>query len=415
FSTQVALPFVENFDFPADDNLTMHGWVAHSAAGTNPITVNSGGLTFVNYPSSGIGNAALVDNTSEDIHRLFENVVSGSVYMSFMVNVVNNPAGYFIHYAPNPHNTFDFRGRVWVKGTAPALAFGLSFASSDTIVTAPIYSLGTTYLVVVKYEVVAGNLNDVVSLYVFSEADPFPGVEPAPTLGPHANATTSADILPGSVNIRQYNSTQNCIVDGIRIGTSWTEVVPVELTSFFITSNGNKVTLNWSTASELNNKGFEIQRSSQGSEFETIGFTPGYGTTTETNNYSFVDANIATGTYSYRLKQIDFDGTFSFSKQVYVDVTAPAQFQLSQNYPNPFNPSTSIDFSLTVDSKVSLKVFNVLGQEVASLLNGTLTAGSHQVNFDASALNSGVYLYRIETTGSNGTNFINVKKMILTK
>jgi hypothetical protein len=165
----------------------------------------------------------------------------------------------------------------------------------------------------------------------------------------------------------------------------------------------------------LNNFGFEVQRSVASSEFVTVGFVNGNGTTTEAKTYRFVDDNLVSGNYTYRLKQVDFNGTFSYSDIVNADVTALVQFELSQNYPNPFNPSTKINFSLAVDSKVSLKVFNVLGQEVTSLLNGNLTAGSHQLNFDASALNSGVYLYRIEASGSNGTNFIEVKKMILTK
>ena len=125
--------------------------------------------------------------------------------------------------------------------------------------------------------------------------------------------------------------------------------------------------------------------------------------------------NVNVGSYSYRLKQVDFDGTFEYSDVVEVDVPAPAVFALDQNYPNPFNPSTKIAFRLAVDSKVSLKVFNVLGQEVATLVNTNLVAGSHNVNFDASSLNSGVYLYRIEATGIDGTNFVDVKKMILTK
>ena len=127
------------------------------------------------------------------------------------------------------------------------------------------------------------------------------------------------------------------------------------------------------------------------------------------------DRTVNVGSYSYRLKQVDFDGTFEYSNVIEVDVPAPAEFGLDQNYPNPFNPSTKIAFQLAVDSKVSLKIFDVLGQEVATLVNTNLVAGSHNVNFDASALNSGVYLYRIEATGIDGANFIDVKKMILTK
>jgi hypothetical protein len=191
-------------------------------------------------------------------------------------------------------------------------------------------------------------------------------------------------------------------------------VVPVELVSFEASTNGTNVDLNWATATETNNQGFEVQRSS-GSEFKTIAFVDGHGTTTQTQVYSYTDRNVNVGSYSYRLKQVDFDGSFNYSKVIEVNVLAPAVFALDQNYPNPFNPSTMITFSLAVDSKVSMTVFNVLGQEVASLLNGNLVAGSHQVNFDASSLNSGVYMYRIEASGIDGTNFVDVKKMILTK
>jgi len=191
-------------------------------------------------------------------------------------------------------------------------------------------------------------------------------------------------------------------------------IVPVELTSFTATANENEVVLNWSTATETNNQGFEIQRSIDG-EFITIAFMQGHGTTTEIQNYTYTDRNVNVGSYSYRLKQIDFGGTFEYSDVVEVDVTGPAVFALDQNYPNPFNPSTMIAFRLAVDSKVSLKVFDVLGQEVASLVNSNLAVGAHSVDFDASSINSGVYLYRIEATGIDGTNFVDVKKMILTK
>jgi len=191
-------------------------------------------------------------------------------------------------------------------------------------------------------------------------------------------------------------------------------VVPVELTSFTANADFGVVELSWITATETNNQGFEVQRSA-GGEFETIAFVEGHGTTTEVQAYSYTDKSVNVGSYSYRLKQVDFSGTFEYSNIVEVDVPAPAVFALDQNYPNPFNPSTKIAFKLAVDSKVSLKVFDVLGQEVVTLVNTNLAAGGHNINFDASSLNSGVYLYRIEATGIDGTNFMNVKKMILTK
>ena len=188
------------------------------------------------------------------------------------------------------------------------------------------------------------------------------------------------------------------------------QILPVELSSFSATANNNSVTLNWSTATEVNNLGFEVQRTVEGNEFVTIGFVSGHGTTAETKNYSFVDPNLSAGNYTYRLNQVDFNGTFSYSDQVNVDVTALVQFELAQNYPNPFNPSTKITFSLASDSKVSLKVFNILGEELINLLNENISAGVHELTFNASGLNSGVYLYRIKA-GS----FVQTKKLMLIK
>ncbi len=193
-----------------------------------------------------------------------------------------------------------------------------------------------------------------------------------------------------------------------------TFVIPVELTSFAAVTDNRNVTLNWSTATELNNSGFQIERSS-GSEFQSVGFIAGHGTTTEIQNYSFVDQNVVAGKYSYRLKQIDFNGAFEYSDVVEVEVLGVKEFTLGQNYPNPFNPSTTINFSLAVDSKVSLRIFDVLGQEVATLVNGQLAAGSQRVSFDASSLNSGVYFYRIDADGIDGQKFSSTRKMILTK
>ncbi|MCH7965694.1 MAG: T9SS type A sorting domain-containing protein [Bacteroidetes bacterium] len=189
--------------------------------------------------------------------------------------------------------------------------------------------------------------------------------------------------------------------------------IPVELTSFTAQANDGAVYLNWTTATEQNNQGFEVQRSTN-NQFTTIGFVSGSGTTTEIHNYSFTDTDVQTGTYYYRLKQVDYNGVYDYSDVIQVEV-APVNFALEQNYPNPFNPSTKITFSLAVDSKVSLKVFDVLGQEVTKLITTNMTAGVHEVIFDASSLNSGVYFYQLEATASDGTNFTSVKKMILTK
>lgn len=192
-------------------------------------------------------------------------------------------------------------------------------------------------------------------------------------------------------------------------------IIPVELTSFNASVTNNNVSLTWQTATETNNKGFEIQKKSESGEFVTVGFVGGAGTTSQAQSYSYTDSKVAAGKYTYRLRQVDYDGSYEYSKNVEVNVTTPLTFSLEQNYPNPFNPSTNVSFNLAVDSKVSLRVFNILGQEVAVLVNGLLTAGSHTVQFNAKNLQSGIYLAKIEANGVDGKSFSSVKKMILNK
>lgn len=193
-------------------------------------------------------------------------------------------------------------------------------------------------------------------------------------------------------------------------------IVPVELTSFTGKYVGNTVQLKWSTATELNNLGFDIQRSAEGNRFVTIGFLQGKGTTTESNNYSYVDRAISPNTqYSYRLKQIDFDGSYDYSEPVNLGKSLPVDFELSQNFPNPFNPSTKISFSLPVNSNVSLDIYNLIGEKVMTVYDGELEAGTHSYEVNGADLSSGIYIYRLTSAGENGINFTSNKKMTLLK
>ncbi|MBK7266789.1 MAG: T9SS type A sorting domain-containing protein [Ignavibacteriales bacterium] len=191
-------------------------------------------------------------------------------------------------------------------------------------------------------------------------------------------------------------------------------IVPVELTSFSADVFANKVVLNWSTATETNNHGFSVEKKTNGN-WEKIGFVNGNGTSTRTHNYSFVDDESSSGKVYYRLNQIDLDGTQSFSKVIEVDLSTPNDYSLSQNFPNPFNPSTAIKFALKVDSKVSLKIYNPLGQEVMNLLSDNYAAGNYNISVNAAGLNSGVYFYTLEANGVDGSKFSSTKKMILMK
>ncbi len=208
---------------------------------------------------------------------------------------------------------------------------------------------------------------------------------------------------------------------GWAIGTdgtvlSYQNSVPVELTSFSATANENDVTLLWQTATETNNKGFEIERLKDNKitklqNWKSIGFVEGHGTTTKENNYSFVDKNLEPGDYSYKLLQIDFDGTRNKSEIVNVEVSSqPTEYSLSQNYPNPFNPTTIIQYSIPQSGNVKLTIYNSLGEEVETLVNSFEEAGTYNINFDAAQLSSGIYYCRLETN-----EFGAMRKMILLK
>lgn len=193
------------------------------------------------------------------------------------------------------------------------------------------------------------------------------------------------------------------------------KIVPVELTSFTAKVIGDKVSLSWATATETNNAGFEIQRSINNNEFVTVGFVEGKGTTTERQFYSYID-NISGSKFYYRLKQVDFNGSFEYSDVVEVSTVAK-KFSLSQNYPNPFNPTTYFEFRLPAGQAgiaefglVTLKVYDVLGNEVVTLVDEFKPAGNYTIEFDASELTSGVYFYQLKAD-----NFIDTKKLILMK
>lgn len=192
-----------------------------------------------------------------------------------------------------------------------------------------------------------------------------------------------------------------------------TDALPVELTSFTASTANNKVSLNWQTATEVNNYGFEVERSIKNEKleitnWEKVGFIEGHGNSNSPQKYSFTDKPNTIGKIIYRLKQIDIDGKFEYSPNVEVNFYVPTEFSVEQNYPNPFNPITKIEFSIPSENNVEVKVFNVLGVEVTTLLNKRMEAGRHSVEFDSNGLSSGIYFYQV-VSGSYST----IKKMVL--
>ena len=192
-------------------------------------------------------------------------------------------------------------------------------------------------------------------------------------------------------------------------------LLPVELVAFNATIVSNNVELTWQTSAEKNNYSFEILRKPHSTTlinngWKTIGFIEGHGTINSTKDYQFVDRNPPVNFLHYRLKQIDTDGSFEYSDIVKIDMGIPSKFDLSQNYPNPFNPSTTISYSISELSNVTLIVYNSLGKEVAILVNGYKPAGKYSVNFRALELSSGIYFYHLTTN-----NFSLTKKMLMMK
>ncbi|MCX7610788.1 MAG: T9SS type A sorting domain-containing protein [Ignavibacterium sp.] len=202
-------------------------------------------------------------------------------------------------------------------------------------------------------------------------------------------------------------SNQPCGPEDAEISSTY--YIPVELTSFTATVNPTNVELNWTTATELNNYGFEIERRTADGEYYTIGFVKGNGTTTQVNRYSYIDKNLEPGKYFYRLKQLDYSGAYEYSNEIEVDFNLITGFNLEQNYPNPFNPVTKIRFSILEKSQVKLAVYNLIGEVVATLVNKPMDMGTYEVEFDGSGLPSGMYIYKLEAGG----NSIAKKMMIM--
>ena len=245
----------------------------------------------------------------------------------------------------------------------------------------------------------------------------------------HSSFNPSSSVFFGDyTNISAFNKMVYPIWMRLDVNalTVWTAIVndstssiPVELINFSINLSDRRVNLYWQTATELNNRGFEIQRSltptpslKEGAlgNWNMIGFVNGKGTTTETSDYSFIDEPISSGVYSYRLKQINFDGSYEYSDEVDVNFIFADDFRLSQNYPNPFNPSTTIEYQIPKTSFVTIKVYDAIGKEVVTLINEEKPAGIHEVNFEPKDLTSGLYLYKITAGG-----FEQTRKMLFLK
>lgn len=403
----------ENFDYPAGDSLQQHGWVTIGTVFNNRMTVVSPGLSFPVYVNSGIGNAVTIDTNGQDVYKDFSSPkVSGNIFASFLVNVKTAKAAgdYFVSLLSSTSTT-SLAARVYAKDSLGNIAFGLA-KTTETVQYSPfVYSKDSTYLMILKYSINAGSANDSVSLFVYNSSQNVPSSEPLPSIGPKGGS--GADLTDaGRFALRQGTSSSSprVTVDGIFVTTSWDNTaLPVELSSFnYETLKGN-VTLHWTTSSEINNAGFDVERSDVNGQISNVwskaGFISGNGTSSGSINYSFTDNNLSSGKYNYRLKQIDYNGNYEyFSLNSDVIIATPKNFFLGQNYPNPFNPSTVINYNIPQDSYVKIKLYDNTGREVLTLLSEFISAGYYTINFNASDLASGIYFYNINAGEYTATN-----------
>ena len=403
----------ENFDYPAGDSLQQHGWVTIGTVFNNRMTVVSPGLSFPVYVNSGIGNAVTIDTNGQDVYKDFSSPkVSGNIFASFLVNVKTAKAAgdYFVSLLSSTSTT-SLAARVYAKDSLGNIAFGLA-KTTETVQYSPfVYSKDSTYLMILKYSINAGSANDSVSLFVYNSSQNVPSSEPLPSIGPKGGS--GADLTDaGRFALRQGTSSSSprVTVDGIFVTTSWDNTaLPVELSSFnYETLKGN-VTLHWTTSSEINNAGFDVERSDVNGQISNVwskaGFISGNGTSSGSINYSFTDNNLSSGKYNYRLKQIDYNGNHEyFSLNSDVIIATPKNFFLGQNYPNPFNPSTVINYNIPQDSYVKIKLYDNTGREVRTLLSEFISAGYYTINFNVSDLASGIYFYNINAGEYTATN-----------
>jgi hypothetical protein len=439
---------VETFDYPAGQltdlsagaNVSGGKWATLSGTG-NPVMVTPGSLVYSGYASSGGGNMIAlksISSSAEDVAATFGQRNAGTIFVSFLLSVTDTTGlhtatdsvgDYFAALLPGTSST-TFVGRLSIrrgvgKGT---FQLGIRTSSSNTKAAwaATDLTIDSTHLVVFSYGFVTGSKNDTCALWINPDLR-------LPRPAPHASQPGAATSEPGELSrlaIRQDGTdTPDALIDGIRIGTTWEESpLPIQLIVFEgIRIAPETVHLEWTTQSEINNYGFGLLRSCDGSEFHEIesSFVPGSGTTLQLHRYTFTDSSACPGVSFYRLQQIDLDGTLHLSERIVVSplasilTTVSNEVRLFPCFPNPFNPKTEIRFEIGEGNQetealrstvVTLKVYDLLGREVAVLVDGKRAQGTYRVVFDASHLPSGVYVCRL-TAGRH----VACDKIILTR
>jgi len=407
----------ENFDYSTGTLTTITVNWTESPSGSTDIQIVSGSLSYADYPSSGIGNKITLDGGATSRSGVIRPFTAQSgngttVYYSYLIYVtsttdmdINTSGGEPISNLKISGSS-TFRASVFVRQGANSSKFQIGLGKL-TSSTAQWYGseldINSTYLIVVAYVFQAGD--DIVKLWLNPSLS---GSEPSADVS-QSTGSDAASLSELQFRQGQYGGDMN--IDGVRVATSWSQApLPVELTSFTANVSKNKVDLNWTTANEINNYGFEILRADLKNNWQKIGFVNGHGNCNSEKNYSFVDQPLGGREFKYKLRQIDFDGTYDFSSEIFVTLDEINKFQLEQNYPNPFNPFTIISYQLPISGQVTLTVFDLLGRKVEELVNIFQESGFYAINFNGINLPSGTYFYKLDCG-----IFSETKKFILMK
>lgn len=412
-AAQRSIPTVEHFDY-STGRLTVNGlnWTAMNTVTDGFVNVVDGNLTYSGYPMSATGRMVRMVFTYNERVKLelaFGNSAGDQLYASFLINIEGQVGSLDQYFACIGGDLTTIVPRLYIRQSGGGFNLGLAKSSTTAITWLPTtYSLNTTYLVVMKVEIVSGTGNDICSLWINPDLS---GPEPSPD----AQISSGTDQTISGFFIRQVsNGTPNAYIDAIRIGNSWSEsALPVQMINFSVSSNRLTANLKWATLTEVNNFGFDIERRRIGeNDWQKISFVPGRGNANTPSEYTYSDNLEVAGKYAYRLKQINRDGSFEYFSGGEAEIGQTSKsLTLGKNYPNPFNPTTSVEFSVPEDGIALLKVFNMIGQEVATLFNAPARAGViEKVSFDASGLPSGLYFSRLQFG-----NKMLVQKMLLAK
>jgi len=385
----------DNFSVTTNDSLTAIGWVSFSGGTTNAIRATGSPLTYSGYPGSGVGYSASITNNGQDIYKdmLNTNTSSGNVYTSFLANITAAQAtgDYFFGYLPNNSTTL-YSGRVFAKLTSTGYyRVAVNKSSEVAVYSNDSFALNSTNLFVVRYAFNSvSSTDDSVYLYVFTGG--VPTSQPANPTAFCYNATATDLLTVGRIAIRQGTSTSapSLLMSGVRVATIWGNApLPVKLTDFAAKSKDNSVFIYWATSSETNNSHFDVEKSVNGKDFESIGKVKGSANSNQTLKYSFVDNKLNKTAY-YRLKQVDFNGNYEFSKVITPSQSKDFKKEIKLSVlPNPFTNEIFIADENNNNEVTSVEIADITGKVKYA------SRGSGEIRINTSEFANGVYFIRV--------------------